>query len=54
MYTNVLKLVYVYGELLHVSANHMAIFGDCLALLFYTRKYGHMVGRNMPLIVYVN
>ena len=28
MHTSVLKLVYIHNELLHVSANHVAIVSD--------------------------
>jgi hypothetical protein len=51
MYTRILKLVYIYSDLLHVSANHVAIFRKVtfcsIFILFYLPEDGQMVGRNM-------
>jgi hypothetical protein len=39
MHTNILKLVYIHNELLHVSVNHVAIFKDVKSKSLYTLKY---------------
>ena len=45
MYWNTLKLFCIRSELLHVSANHVAIFKDNI------RGDVHMVGRNMQELI---
>jgi len=39
MHTCILRLVYIHSELLHVSANHLAIFRDVKYTVYVHYKY---------------
>ena len=58
---SILKLIYTHNDLVHVSANHVTIFRKVKyylpvhlqgrKMVFYHHEDGHMIGRNMSVVV---
>jgi len=57
MHTSILKLIYIHVDLLHVLANHVAIFRDTKykgIFVLYISEAGHVFGPNMlHFVVYI-